>query len=78
MEFSQGSSFTFGFEKRARKAPLLIGEVEVAFTSKETSSQLSSKARKQKKILLWKLLEFAKAFLETEELTVMQGRVSDF
>lgn len=71
MEFSQGSSFTFGFEKRARKAPFLICEVEIAFTSKETSSQLSLKTRKKKKIFLWILLEFAKAFLETEELTVM-------
>lgn len=50
MEFSQGSSFTFGFKKRARKAPLLICEVEIAFASKEASSQLSLKGRKKKNI----------------------------
>lgn len=71
MEFSQGSSFAFGFKKRARKAPLLNCKVEIAFALKEASSQLTSKAKKENNIFLWKLLEFLKAFLEMDELMMI-------
>lgn len=71
MEFSQGSSFAFGFKKRASKAPLLNCKVEIAFALKEASSQLTSKAKKENNKFLWKLLEFLKAFLEMDELMML-------
>lgn len=52
VELSQGSSFTFGLKKRARKAAMLRGEWKWLLPLKR---QLLLKARKRKNIFLWKL-----------------------
>lgn len=52
MELSQGSSFTFGLKKRARKAAMLRGEWKWLLPLKR---QLLLKARKRRNVFLWKL-----------------------